>query len=213
MTIKAIETVYNGYRFRSRTEARWAVFFDACGLPYEYEKEGYHLQSGWYLPDFYVPKKVSRRGTDGVFLEVKGEMPTNFTREKDLVMATGKDLFVLVGHPGFTEIAGSSCADSLRPTYSVVAVFPFIEELEGEQSLFLQGPWVFQDTPYNDGSWYRWAVCPDCGCTGIAFCNEHLPCGGCTHNHSAFHTQDGEQTVSFMRRAQQARFEHGETPA
>jgi hypothetical protein len=30
--IKAIETLYRGYRFRSRTEARWAVFFDGVGL-------------------------------------------------------------------------------------------------------------------------------------------------------------------------------------
>ena len=29
--IKAIPTEYKGYRFRSRLEARWAVFFDACG--------------------------------------------------------------------------------------------------------------------------------------------------------------------------------------
>lgn len=27
--MKAIETEYNGYKFRSRLEARWAVFFDA----------------------------------------------------------------------------------------------------------------------------------------------------------------------------------------
>ena len=27
-SIKPIETKYNGYRFRSRLEARWAVFFD-----------------------------------------------------------------------------------------------------------------------------------------------------------------------------------------
>ena len=30
--IKAIETSYKGYLFRSRLEARWAVFFDALGL-------------------------------------------------------------------------------------------------------------------------------------------------------------------------------------
>lgn len=35
--IKAIETSYKGYRFRSRTEARWAVFFDALGVRWEYE--------------------------------------------------------------------------------------------------------------------------------------------------------------------------------
>ena len=53
MEIKAIETVYNGYRFRSRLEARWAVFFDAAGIKYEYEPEGFDLGGGlYYLPDF-----------------------------------------------------------------------------------------------------------------------------------------------------------------
>lgn len=54
-TIKAIETRYKGYRFRSRLEARWAVFFDALGWEWEYEKEGFDLgEHGWYLPDFYL---------------------------------------------------------------------------------------------------------------------------------------------------------------
>lgn len=54
--IKAIETQYKGYRFRSRLEARWAVFFDALGIEWEYEKEGYDLgEAGWYLPDFWLP--------------------------------------------------------------------------------------------------------------------------------------------------------------
>jgi hypothetical protein len=38
--MKAIETLYRGYRFRSRTEARWAVFFDKLGLRWDYEEEG-----------------------------------------------------------------------------------------------------------------------------------------------------------------------------
>jgi hypothetical protein len=53
--IKAIETVYNGYRFRSRLEARWAVFFDALGVKYEYELQGFDLGGTWYLPDFFIP--------------------------------------------------------------------------------------------------------------------------------------------------------------
>jgi len=54
--IKAIETVYRGYRFRSRLEARWAVVFDALGIRWQYEHEGYELPSGKrYLPDFYLP--------------------------------------------------------------------------------------------------------------------------------------------------------------
>jgi len=56
-TIKAIETVYNGYRFRSRLEARWAVFFDTLGIKYDYELEGFDLgDAGWYLPDFWLPQ-------------------------------------------------------------------------------------------------------------------------------------------------------------
>ncbi len=38
--MKAIETVYRGYRFRSRLEARWAVFFDEAGIDWRYEHEG-----------------------------------------------------------------------------------------------------------------------------------------------------------------------------
>ncbi len=50
-----IETVYAATRFRSRTEARWAVFFDAIGIPWVYEPEAFALQAGNYLPDFYLP--------------------------------------------------------------------------------------------------------------------------------------------------------------
>ena len=56
MDIKPIETFYNGYRFRSRLEARWAVFFDSAFIEYQYEPEGYVLGDGsCYLPDFYLP--------------------------------------------------------------------------------------------------------------------------------------------------------------
>ncbi len=55
--IPAIETRYGGHRFRSRLEARWAVFFTDIKFEYEYELEGYKLPSGaCYLPDFYLPK-------------------------------------------------------------------------------------------------------------------------------------------------------------
>lgn len=71
--MKAIETVYNGYRFRSRLEARWAVFFDAMGIKYIYEPEGFELElydndeliTLRYLPDFYLPEYK-------LFAEVKG---------------------------------------------------------------------------------------------------------------------------------------------
>ena len=54
--IKPIETEYNGYLFRSKLEAQWAVVFDSLGIRYEYEPEGFELEDGTrYLPDFYFP--------------------------------------------------------------------------------------------------------------------------------------------------------------
>lgn len=73
-TIKPIETVYNGYRFRSRLEARWAVFFDAAGIKYQYEPEGFEMQDGTrYLPDFYLPD-------DDMYVETKS-MKDGFEQE------------------------------------------------------------------------------------------------------------------------------------
>lgn len=77
MTIKAIETAYNGYRFRSRLEARWAVFLRKLGIEYRYEEQGFELPSGLYLPDFTLPNF-----SKPTFLEVKGKPPG--PREMDL---------------------------------------------------------------------------------------------------------------------------------
>lgn len=53
--MQPIPTSWNGYAFRSRLEARWAVFFDAIGVRWSYEPEGYVLTDGThYLPDFVV---------------------------------------------------------------------------------------------------------------------------------------------------------------
>ena len=64
--IKAIETKYKGYLFRSRLEARWAVFLDSFNEEWKYEIEGYELQSGRYLPDFWLPRL-------DCWLEIKGD--------------------------------------------------------------------------------------------------------------------------------------------
>lgn len=51
-----IETSYGDVLFRSRLEARWAVFFDLLGVKWLYEPEGFVLPSGArYLPDFFLP--------------------------------------------------------------------------------------------------------------------------------------------------------------
>ncbi len=61
-------TRWNGIVFRSRLEARWAVFFDSLNpkLQYEYEPEQVQTPYGSYLPDFYLP-------TINTFWLVKGQ--------------------------------------------------------------------------------------------------------------------------------------------
>lgn len=73
MAIKAIETAYQGYRFRSRLEARWAVFFNALGLRWQYEPEGFELPGGErYLPDFLL---LDNGRMPDIFIEVKPPTP------------------------------------------------------------------------------------------------------------------------------------------
>lgn len=64
--ILAIPTTYKGITFRSRLEARWAVFFDVLGIHWEYEYHSCTDGGVCYLPDFWLP---SVHG--GVFWEIK----------------------------------------------------------------------------------------------------------------------------------------------
>ena len=91
--MKAIETVYNGYRFRSRLEARWATLFDTLGIKYDYEPEGFVLSDGtYYLPDFYLPESRS-------WFEVKGEMDEASAHKIDEFIKEGNHM--TIGYPSF----------------------------------------------------------------------------------------------------------------
>lgn len=67
--MKAIETRYAGCRFRSRLEARWAVFFDAAGIEWQYEPQGFRFAGRSYLPDF----RITDSAGVSLWVEVKGE--------------------------------------------------------------------------------------------------------------------------------------------
>lgn len=91
--VKAIETVYNGYRFRSRLEARWAVFFDLMDIQYEYEKEGFDLGDDvLYLPDFWLPELDCWFEVKGVECNGDDQAKVDLLREqsgKPVIVATG----------------------------------------------------------------------------------------------------------------------------
>jgi hypothetical protein len=93
--IKAISTAYKGYLMRSRLEARWAIFFDALNIKWEYEPEGFKFDGVRYLPDFYLPTFDG-----GMFVEVKFK----FTKEEDikcmkLCLHTQKKVMLAEGIP------------------------------------------------------------------------------------------------------------------
>jgi hypothetical protein len=94
-TLKAIETRYKNYRFRSRLEARWAVFFDAFDVDWEYEVEGYNLgAAGYYLPDFVV--------CNGLFVEIKpgdATLGDAYTKCEALHKQSSRDVLLLKGNP------------------------------------------------------------------------------------------------------------------
>ena len=46
MTVKPIETLYRGHYFRSKAEARFAVFLDCLGIKWEYGPQGFDLGNG-----------------------------------------------------------------------------------------------------------------------------------------------------------------------
>lgn len=94
--IKAIETVYNGYRFRSRLEARWAVFFDTLGIEYQYEVEGFDLgEAGWYLPDFWLPTFEH-----GMYCEVKFT-GGDFSKAYAFCLQSGLHIWLCEGPPDY----------------------------------------------------------------------------------------------------------------
>lgn len=94
MNARHIETYYNGIKYRSRTEARWALFFDKMGWTPDYEMEGFDVGGEWYLPDFYVPEIKS-------FCEIKGREPNYDERRKarKLAIQTQSRIIILTNTP------------------------------------------------------------------------------------------------------------------
>jgi hypothetical protein len=83
-----IPTWYANRLFRSRLEARWAVFFDQLGISWEYEPQGYLVDGRPYLPDFLLDGKT--------WAEVKGaEAELDIGMLGRFVCADRRDLLIL----------------------------------------------------------------------------------------------------------------------
>lgn len=192
--LKAINTEYKGYRFRSRLEARWAVFFDACGVEWEYEPEGYDLGDGiYYLPDFLLHGVAGRAGGD-LYVEVKGNM-SDADAEKI-------NRFISIG------IAGTSDYGKIPTAILVVGKIPEGNSIDDIISFICTEAYKDHKEPYYYNFYGidldYFAAHPGINRGG------KFELFGDDYNYLC--DMDGAATEAAYRKARQARFEHGETP-
>lgn len=107
--MEAIQTWYRGYYFRSRKEARVAVFLDELGVKWEYEMQGYADSEVAYLPDFWLPEL-------DVYLEVKpnGKVPSIEDRRKASHLAAEKYRAVFIHYADIGERQDRQGNDSME---------------------------------------------------------------------------------------------------
>lgn len=189
--IKPIETYYNGYRFRSRLEARWAVFFDSLGIKYEYEPEGFELEDGtWYLPDFYLKDF-------NTWVEVKGVMDEKSMHKIEMFakgLPNGQQLWVLMDIPNPDEVLRDA-------TWFYDMDYKDAWEMYfGSDEFEIGYGW---DQPYVP------CVCPVCQKIGIEF--DGRGARVCEHSEGdKSYSSDAPIIVEAYKKARQARFEHGQ---
>ena len=178
---KPIETHYKGYRFRSRLEARWAIFFDTLGIKYEYEPEGYQLSDGTlYLPDFYLPESKQ-------FFEVKGVMTDkDMHKVKQFIQDSGRPCTI-----GYSDFTFETCENNWDEGFYLT---------DKERSNLVRccycKKWFFVGIEGYYG----------CQCCGGADGNNHL--WWAAEGHLGFLTDPVVEDAILT--AKQARFEHGE---
>ncbi len=198
--LKAIQTEYKGYKFRSRLEARWAVFLDALGVKWEYEPEGYDLGNGiCYLPDFRLYDVTINHGYFKrhctIYLEVKGQM-----NNED---AAKIKRFYELGYDDESHYGESK---------SAVLVVGNIPEGEDMRELldYMQdeayGSYGNWPSPYNfetvDGDYFAAYPGVDQRGTFTLFGDDS----------NYLWSMDEHKTENAYRLARQARFEYGDTP-
>lgn len=183
--IRAIETKYKGYRFRSRLEARWAVFFDSLGVKWEYEPQGFVLPDGThYLPDFHLTGLDTNGDQMSFWFEIKPDgVPVSYA-DRWKVVAFAKSV-----EP---EYAGAVFLCEGLPSLSPVA------DLKNDEKWMLWGKrrrpwWVDPHDPVNFEDW---------GDMIHKLMLDHYQCG---------EGSPIEDLMSAITAARSARFEHGES--
>jgi hypothetical protein len=125
--IRPIE--FGGVTYRSLTEARWAWFFTAAKVPFEYEQHAYDLGTYRYVPDFFLTR-------GNVFFEVKPTVPTEReeNKAKALAFKARKGVIIACGAPSFdVSLLGYSHKSRGRTM--------FLQQEHGGEGVALVGCW------------------------------------------------------------------------
>jgi hypothetical protein len=212
--IQPIETLYKGYRFRSREEARWAVFYDAAGISWRYEQEGYDLSAvelpyepggleqahGAYIrenpeagnekgiPRWYLPDFYLPK--QKCWVEVKTRRPSRLEAEKMARLAWGKgeNGYIFWDRRPPKEVQGSTSKNIVR---NVLHSALGAEVLSEDTWLLTLSPGVdLEDRDLGPhiliNHDYQWCECPQCGLLGNTYYgNAKLLKCGCLMKFSA----------------------------
>lgn len=182
VAIKALQTWYAGIKFRSRIEARWAVFFDQLAIPWEYEPQGFLVDGTPYLPDFWLPRQ-------NLYYEVKPRtLLVDYRARLEHLAAAGKRRVVLA--------AGSiPRPDTFRPA------------LEQDDTEFFME--VFYPAGWD--CLYAWCRCDRCGATDVQFNGRAGRNCGCVPGDDGEEGAYHPDILAAYTAARSARFEHGES--
>jgi len=203
--IKPIETEYNGYRFRSRLEARWAVFFDAAGIEYQYEPEGFDLGGGYYyLPDFFLPQIELRDNRIGLYIEVKGVLSED--DKQKIRLFSGEEVYKDGKIQSADDYWYYKC-EAPDESYPIMCV--------GQIPQGFDGGWTWHEA--NEDEYYYWTFAHIDGdeywCDFYKKKNGNVCVCGPDNDYMMDNGLEGFYAFNdAFRIARQARFEHGEKP-
>ena len=155
LKITPIETYYNGCYFRSRLEARWAVYFDLCGIDWEYETEGYEitLENGHtvkYLPDFVLHNIIidTKCIIPNLYVEVKGVMTEYDELKIDSFHKSGHEILILQELPKKFSIKDEGFASmGLWKGYDFCKMMEYI--LIGHELISTESLWCVSEDDIN----------------------------------------------------------------
>lgn len=144
--MQAIQIKYKGNTYRSKTEAKWAMFLDILECEYIYEPEGYDLGGDtYYCPDFYLLEL-------NLFLEIKPIEGGKYSPTEKLAKQSGKPVITMYGEPSLYDHRKDDSKHGKCDSYGI---------------LFHEGEFMPDGNSFGTDFGYAFCLCPVCHTVGI----------------------------------------------